>query len=270
MPRDSIQNTLIVASVLCVACSVVVSGAAVGLRSRQEANKTLDRNKNVLIAAGLIDEQDATAAKIEEIFEERIERELVDLESGQALSAEDAPFEPATFDPRDAVRDPSLSVEIPREKDFAGLKRREKYSYVYKVVGEGGQVEQIVIPIYGKGLWSTLYGFLALENDFNTVDGITYYEHRETAGLGGEIENKDWQAMWVDKRVYGDGGDVELSVIKGVVDATGPSAPYQVDGLSGATITSNGVTNMIQYWLGPDAFGPYLDGLREPKENAGG
>ncbi|MEQ8835415.1 MAG: NADH:ubiquinone reductase (Na(+)-transporting) subunit C, partial [Lacipirellulaceae bacterium] len=166
----------------------------------------------------------------------------------------------------EAAKNPKLSVKIPADVDDAGLKRREKFAYVYKVVGDSGELEQIVIPIYGKGLWSTLYGFIALEKNINTVDGITYYEHGETPGLGAEIQNPDWQAKWVDKSVYDD-GEVELAVIKGAVDETSETAAYQVDGLSGATITSNGVTNMIHYWLGPEAFGPYLDSLRSGEES---
>ena len=263
MQRDSVQNTLVVATVLCVVCSVLVSGAAVGLRSTQEANKTLDRNRNVLLAAGLVNKEEATAERVNEIFTERIERELVDLESGEPVDASQAPVDPETFDPRTAARNPELSIEIAADNDPAGIKRREKYSFVYKVNDENGDLKQVVVPIYGKGLWSTLYGFLALEADANTVDGITFYEHGETPGLGGEVENEQWQEKWIDKTVYSDSGQVELSVIKGAVDVDSASAEHQVDGLSGATITSNGVTGMIHYWLGPEAFGPYLDALRK-------
>lgn len=263
MQRDSVQNTLVVATVLCVVCSVLVSGAAVGLRSTQEENKTLDRNKNVLLAAGLVSKEDATPERITEVFAQRIERELVDLDTGEPVTTDQAPVDANTFDPRAAAKDPGLSVAIASEDDEAGIKRREKYSFVYKVNDEDGNLQQVVVPIYGKGLWSTLYGFLALQSDGNTVGGITFYEHGETPGLGGEVENEQWQEKWIDKSVYGDSGEVELSVIKGAVDADNAAAEHQVDGLSGATITSNGVTGMIQYWLGPEAFGPYLDALRK-------
>lgn len=265
---NSILGTLTVATVLCVVCSVVVAGAAVGLRSTIEANKTLDRQKNVVLAAGLLEQEELTGKKVNGLFSEggRIRKELIDLETGEPVSEEKLE-ELSDYDPREASKNPKLSVEIPAESDDAGIKRREKYAYVYKVVGDSGKLEQIVIPIYGKGLWSTLYGFIALEKNINTVDGITYYEHGETPGLGAEIQNPDWQAKWVDKSVY-DNGEVELSVIKGAVNESDESAPYQVDGLSGATITSNGVTNMIRYWLGPEAFGPYLDSLRPGEETA--
>ena len=179
-------------------------------------------------------------------------------------------FDVDKYDPRLAARDPELSVKISREADTAGIKRREKYAYIYKISDDNDQLTQIVLPIYGKGLWSTLYGFLALESDANTVAGITFYEHGETPGLGGEVENEQWQSQWIEKTVYDDQGEVELAVIKGQVDPSAPEATYKVDGLSGATITSNGVTGMIQYWLGPNGFGPYLDRLQRGEEKVGG
>lgn len=272
MRRDSISNTLIVATVLCVVCSVLVSGAAVGLRSIQEANKTLDRNKNVLLAAGLLESKDAKPDQVRQLFDERIERQLIDLDTGEVVDGDELPegLDLESYDPRAGAKNPDLSVDIDPAADVAGIKRREKYSYVYRVNDESGQFSQLVVPIYGKGLWSTVYGFLALRADLNTVAGITFYEHGETPGLGGEVESAKWQGEWVDKSIYGDDGAVALRVIKGAVDNSGAAADYQIDGLSGATITSNGVTNMIQYWLGPDAFGPYLDRVRGAEEQAGG
>ena len=123
---------------------------------------------------------------------------------------------------------------------------------------DGNDISKVILPVHGPGLFSTLYGLLALEGDFSTVAGLTYYEHGDTPGLGGEVGNPDWQALWVGKAVFDDDGDVRLEVVKGSVDAASPNAIHQVDGLSGATLTSQGVTNMMQYWLGADGFGPFL------------
>ncbi|MCA9259791.1 MAG: Na(+)-translocating NADH-quinone reductase subunit C [Planctomycetales bacterium] len=270
MQRDSIQNTLLVAFVLCVVCSVLVSGAAVGLRGIQEQNRVLDRQKNVLLAAQLLKREEATNEKVAAVYAEKIEPELIDLETGQPVSADDVEFDIAAYDQKAASKSPDLSEPIASEDDVAGIKRREKYAFVYKVKNESGDVQQLVLPIYGKGLWSTLYGFLALQADGNTVDGITYYDQKETPGLGGEVENPKWQAMWVGKTVYGTDGGVELSVIKGQVDPTGQAAEHQIDGLSGATITSKGVSNMIHFWLGPQGFGPYLEKFRDGEGGQGG
>ena len=173
MPRDSISQTLLVATVLCVVCSVLVSGAAVGLRGFQEENKRLDQQKNVLIAAGIFDEKTNSNNDVQSLFES-IERVLIDLETGEPVDP--SVVDPDTYDQRTASKDPMLSQPIASEDDLAGIKQREKYAFVY-LVKENGNLDQIVLPIYGKGLWSTLYGFLALDTDTTTVRGITFYEH---------------------------------------------------------------------------------------------
>ncbi len=251
MARESVNKTFIVAIVLAAVCSLLVAGAAIGLRPMQEANKVRDRKKNILIVAGLYDAK----ASVEESFGQ-IEPRIVDLATGEYV-AEDK-FDPETFDQRAAAKDPELSVAIPSEKDLAGIGRREKYTLVY-LVKKDDKLDQVILPVDGKGLWSTLYGFLALDGDLNTVKGITFYEHAETPGLGGEIDNPTWKAKWAGKKVYDDKGGVQLVVVKGVADE---SSPHQVDGLSGATLTANGVTNLVQYWLGDDGFKKLLERLK--------
>ena len=120
-----------------------------------------------------------------------------------------------------------------------------------------------IIPLRGKGLWGPIWGYIAIENDFNTVVGIEFYEHKETPGLGGEIDNPKWKSIWKGKEVYSDSGDILISVIKGSVDKSSTLAKYQVDGLSGATITSNGVTNLLSFWLGDMGYGPLIDRLKQ-------
>jgi Na+-transporting NADH:ubiquinone oxidoreductase subunit C len=252
MARESVSKTFIVAIVLAAICSLLVSGAAIGLRPRQEANKIRDRKKNILIVAGLYDAQQS----VEEAFKQ-IEPHIVDLATGEYVS-KDQQLDPETFDQRAAAKDPKLSVKIPPEKDLAGIGRREKYSLIY-LVKKDGKLDQVIVPIDGKGLWSTLYGFLALDGDLNTVRGITFYEHAETPGLGGEIDNPTWKAKWAEKKIYDKDGSVKLHVAKGVADKNNP---HQVDGISGATLTANGVTNLVQYWLGDDGFKKLLERLK--------
>ena len=252
MARESVSKTFVVAIVLAAVCSLLVSGAAIGLRSKQEANKIRDRKKNILIVAGLYDAQ----ASVEEAFKQ-IEQHIVDLATGEYVS-KDQQLDPETFDQRQAAKNPELSVKIPREKDLAGIGRRAKYSLVY-LVKKDGKLDQVIVPIDGKGLWSTLYGFLAIGGDLNTVLGITFYEHAETPGLGGEIDNPAWQAQWAEKKVYDKDGSVQLHVVKGAADK---NSPYQVDGLSGATLTANGVTNLVKYWLGDDGFKKLMERLQ--------
>lgn len=121
----------------------------------------------------------------------------------------------------------------------------------------------MILPIKGYGLWSTLYGFIALEGDLNTVAGIGFYEHAETPGLGGEVDNPLWKAKWEGKKVFDDEGKTALKVIKGPVDSKRAGSEYQIDGLSGATLTSRGVSQLIQFWLGENGFAPFLTKLKE-------
>lgn len=140
-----------------------------------------------------------------------------------------------------------------------------KRRVVYQVQGEGGGLKMLVLPIEGKGLWSTLRGFLALDADLVTIRGITFHSHAETPGLGGEIDNPKWKARWVGRKAFGPGGEVRIEVVKGAAGSP-TDDPYRVDGLSGATITARGVSHLVRFWLGEDGFGPYLREL-EPKPN---
>jgi Na+-transporting NADH:ubiquinone oxidoreductase subunit C len=254
MADQSAGKTVVVALSIAIGCSLLVSVTAVGLADRQQANRDLDLMKNVLLAAGLYDPNESVV----ETFS-RIELQIVDLETGAYVTSEE--IGQGTYSQREARSDPLLSVAIPQAQDVASLGRREKYSYV-GLIREAGRLDQIVFPVRGTGLWSTMYAFVALDGDLNTVRGLAFYEHGETAGLGGEINNPRWLALWPGKKVHDDQGDLRIRVIKGAVNRDSPDARYQVDGLSGATITADGVTHLMHYWFGDHGFGPYLDRLR--------
>ena len=149
-----------------------------------------------------------------------------------------------------------------RKEDIASISRRARYSVVYILKAADGSIDRIVLPVHGYGLWSTMYGFIALKGDLNTVAGLTFYEEAETAGLGGEVENPVWQAQWSGKTIYDEAHDVVLKVIKGNVDPKSPDAVHEVDGISGATLTSRGVQHLVHYWLGQEGFGPLLAKLK--------
>ncbi len=250
--NDSIKKTLTVAVTLCVVCSVIVSTAAVMLRPMQQENKALDFKRNILIAANLMEE----GKSVDELFE-KVETRLVDLRTGKFSDD----LNTDSYDQRKAIKNPELSQSLSAEDDVAGLSRRENYAMVYIVRGGSG-IEKIVLPIRGYGLWSTLWGFIALEDDFNTVVGLGYYEHGETPGLGGEVDNPKWKSIWEGKTVYNNQGDVALAVVKGAVDPSSSGSEYKVDGLSGATLTSDGVTNMIHFWLGENGYATFLENLK--------
>jgi Na+-transporting NADH:ubiquinone oxidoreductase subunit C len=253
MSRETIGRTFTVAGVLSVLCAVVVAGAAVALKPTQEANKARDMKKNILAAAGLLSD----GADINQVFEQNIKARLLDLSSGEYVEDQDA----LAYDFRKAVKDKNSSAEIPASKDIAKIRRQAKLMTVYEVVSDAG-LEKVVLPVYGKGLWSTLYGFVALNADTKTVVGLGFYEHAETPGLGGEVDNPKWKKQWAGKEVYGENGQLALTVLKGKVDPSSAEAKHQIDGLSGATITTVGVDALIKFWLGADGYGRYLDNLR--------
>lgn len=249
--KESMSKVLTVAISLCLVCSVVVSSAAVLLRDAQNANKSLDKKRNILAAAGLLKEE----VGVEEQFES-VDVKVIDFNSGTFTDA----VEPSSYDQRKAAKDPSMSVEVADDADIAKINRQADYGLVYIINGEQG-IDKVILPIKGYGLWSTLYGFIALESDLNTVAGLGFYEHGETPGLGGEIDNPLWKAKWPGKKVYED-GDVELSVIKGEVDTASADAQYKVDGLSGATLTTKGVDNLVKYWMGDAGYAKFLSNLK--------
>ncbi len=256
--RESINKTLLVAFCLCVVCSIVVSGTAVILKPMQDANRVLDRNKNILSAAGLYDPAVHSDEDVAEMFAAFSPR-VVDLHSGEFLSeseVNDLGIDPASYDQRTVINDPELSEAIPPEQDVADIKRRVIYPMVY-LQQQDGELSTIILPVNGYGLWGIMYGYLALEADGNTVKGISFYELSETPGLGAEVRNPRWQALWPGKKVYDESGEVALQVVKG----TG-SGQYQIDGLSGATLTTRGVDNMVEYWMGENGYGPVLDNLQ--------
>ena len=253
--KDSVKGTLIVALVLCIVCSVFVSTAAVLLKPMQQANAALDLKRNVLLAGGLIDADQHNAKVIEEAFAS-VTIKYVDLATGTFTDEE-----PAGGSGRAAAKIPSASEKLTPEQDVAKIIRRENIKEVF-LVEQDGELEKIILPVRGYGLWGQLYGFLALQSDLNTVAGLGFYEHKETPGLGGEVDNPNWKSIWVGKKAYDQDGDVALSVIKGSVDQSTPNAEHKVDGLSGATLTSKGVDNLVEFWLGGEGYGPFLKNLK--------
>jgi Na+-transporting NADH:ubiquinone oxidoreductase subunit C len=250
---------------ICLVCSIFVSTAAVSLKPLQDINAKLDRQMKVLTVAGVDVPEGSTADQVQGIFDARIRSIVVDLDGGTIDEAVDA----ASFDQRKATKDPATSAKAPDNR--AGISRRPNHALVYQVSatemgadGGGFALDSWIFPIEGKGLWSTLYGFIALAPDMNQVQGITYFKHGETPGLGGEVDNPTWKGKWPGRLVYGPKGsdagswtEVKLGVIKGMAGKPGV-APHDVDGLSGATLTSNGVTNMLKFWLGEHGFGPFI------------
>ena len=258
--RDSVRYTVLFATAVCVVCALMVAVAAVVLAPTQEANARQYMQKNVLLAAGLVDpDGDLPDAALRRIFQQRIEVRLVDFAAGQLLPADR--MDAAGYDQRRARNDPAQSRAAPPNR--AGIARVPKYGVVYFVKPQAGAgaVEQVVLAVEGLAMWGTAYGFIALAPDGNTVQGLAFYDQKETPGLGGEIGNPKWQALWRGRKGYDEQWQPRLAVIKG---SAGPADrdPHHVDGLSGATITSNAVTRLVQFWLSDDGYGRWLKSFR--------
>jgi len=252
LPNESPAKILIVATLLCLVCAALVSSAAVLLRPIHKANELLlSKQREILRVAGLYREGESISAMFRQI-----ETRIVALPSGQYATD----INPQTFDYARAVIDPATRVEIPDNKDIARIRTMAKYAPVY-LVTKGDAIGKIIVPVYGYGLWSTLRAYIAIKPDGNTIDGISFYQHGETPGLGAEIANPRWQDKWKNKLIYDATGAVKLQVVRGifVTNAVGSEqSKYEVDGISGATLTTNGVTNLIRYWLGESGFEAYL------------
>jgi len=252
--KETIGRTLLVALAVCLVCSVFVAGAAVSLKSQQQQNALLDKQRSILRIAGMIDEG-ASGNEVRRVFNEGITARLVDLQTGQFSDA----MNPRTFDPLKAAQDPALSHTLAPEKDIASIHRIERYSVAY-IVEQNGKLKTLILPVRGYGLWSTLYGFIALKDDLTTISGFGFYQHAETPGLGGEVDNPRWLAQWPGKEVYDDTAHVSLTMVKG---GGAKGHPHQVDAIAGATLTSRGVEHLLHFWLGPNGFGPFLQNLQK-------
>jgi Na+-transporting NADH:ubiquinone oxidoreductase subunit C len=255
---NSTRYTIVFAAIVCVVCAALVSVTAVNLKPRQAANARLYMEKNVLIAAGLVQPgQSVGRDELEAIFSRHIRARLVDLASGELLPEDQA--DARRFDQRAARNDPASSRQA--ATNVAGVRRLPNHAVVYFVMKDD-RVDQVVVPVEGLGMWGTIYGFLALAADGNTIRGLTHYEHKETPGLGGEISNPAWLSLWRDRKGYDEQGRPAIAVIKGPA-APPAQAPLQVDGISGATITSNAVTYLVRFWLDEQGYGPFLKRFRE-------
>lgn len=250
--NSELKKTLIVATLVSLVCAILISTAAVVLRPMQQANILLDKQKNILQAAGIYDAE----LPIPEQFK-KITSYVVEFKSGKIQTDRDA----LTYNPLKAAKTIDDKVSVSMEKlglkDAVKIKRLENYSLVY-LVHKKNKLDKIILPIRGYGLWSTLYGFIALEADANTIAGMGFYQHGETPGLGAEIDNPKWKKLWIGKKIFDKDG-YAFEIVKGMVPDSSKKKIHQVDGLAGATITARGVDNLVKFWLGKHGFGTFLE-----------
>ncbi len=252
MNKDSALNIAFIGIGLCLLCSAIISLIAIQLRSVQNENVVKDMQKKIVSSAGL----ELEYGSVENAMM-NIKTIVVDLDQGKIVD-----INPNSYELSKELREEGKYKFLSAENDIASIKKREKYSKVF-IEYKDDKINTLILPVRGYGLWGILYGYLAIKSDFNTVAGLEFYEHKETPGLGAEIDNPKWKALWKGKKIYQENGEVSLKVIKGNVLASSENINYEVDGLSGATLTCNGVTNLIAYWMGSDGFLNFINNLRE-------
>lgn len=245
--NDSVLKTLGVAFAICLVCSLIVSFAAVSLRDLQNENALNNKSIKILQAAKIYDESIDVRTQFD-----KLEMKFVDFDTGKILNSY-KDFKIEEYDQLKSTRDSDLSKPLSAAEDIAIIKNRENVGKFFIVRDQNNNIDKLILPIRGYGLWGTLFGYVAIEEDFNTVAGLEFYEHKETPGLGAEVDNPRWKALWPGKKIYKD-DKVVLSVIKGKVQTGDVNSNYKVDGLSGATLTSRGVNNMLTYWFGESGY----------------
>jgi Na+-transporting NADH:ubiquinone oxidoreductase subunit C len=255
LPSESELRAVLITLIVCMVCSAAIALSVTVLRPYREANRAAERQSKIREMIGSVPGLEEVLGPTDDV---QLEARIVDLETGRY--AEDIDVQ--QYDPRESALDSAQSVAIPSDEDIAGLGRRAKSARVY-LVSERGRLRLVVLPVEGAGYISRLRGYLALDADLRTIRGLSFYEHAETPGLGSEIDSPAWRALWPGKKAFDDTGRVRIVVVRGRVDSKSPDARFQVDGISGATRTSDGVTHLLRFWLGPFGFGPYLDRLAE-------
>jgi Na+-transporting NADH:ubiquinone oxidoreductase subunit C len=252
-PRESALRTLAVALLVCGACAALIAASVVLLRPVQKANQERDRRARVL---EMIRAAPGLAELVEGIDASGLEAHMIALETGEVVETDDETI----WDVHERAADPELTHELPEERDTAYLETIPYQLPVY-LVRDAAALRLVILPIWGEGYISTMWGYLALDGDLQQVRSIQFYEHEETPGLGAEIESEGWRRQWPGKRLRDETGELRIGVSKDPVDPASPDFPYTVDGISGATRTGRAVTRLVRFWLGPDGYGPLLERL---------
>jgi Na+-transporting NADH:ubiquinone oxidoreductase subunit C len=260
--NESFGRTVFVVVALCFVCALIVSSAAVFLKPMQEQNMKLDKQKNILKAAGYDanpsdgkkNVKDMTSDEVFDTFAKVIDVKIVNLATGEY----NTDLDPDVYDESKAMFD--VAASFMAKPNDAAVQRVANNMSVYLAKNEQGSVDALILSLRGKGLWDQMYAFIALENDLNTIQSLIYYKQKETAGLGAEVQNVNWQKLWTGKKVYDASGNVAIEVTK-LTDVA--RSDYGVDALSGATLTGNGVTGTMKFWFGEQGYKPYLLARRQ-------
>ncbi|GGI77126.1 Na(+)-translocating NADH-quinone reductase subunit C [Shewanella gelidii] len=248
--KDSIMGTMIFTISLSLLCSFMITGTAEILKERKLAKKRDELKRYVLTAANVdLDGEQS----FQELFDELVTPMLVDLDTGE-MDSNDAVMD---FDERMAAINPDTSRKP--KKDTAKIKRRANQVRVFKVADKDGQLAHVVVPVHGKGLWSIIYGYVAVKADLNTIENVVFYEHGETPGIGDFVSAPDWVKQWHGKQVFDASGDVAFRIVKGGAE---DGDIHGVDSVSGATKTARGIQRAVTFWFGREGYQTFFDKLK--------
>jgi Na+-transporting NADH:ubiquinone oxidoreductase subunit C len=257
MDNQNPIKALLVVTVTALVCSILVTFTVVKLQPIQKSYQNIERNRALVQISGLTNDINLLSDReIVNIFQ-KIEARIIDLRVGQF----DTKYNPDTFDTWTIDNNPELSIPIPTENDIAHLSRRSQLITVY-LVKDKDTMDRILLPIYGQGMWSKIYGFIALETDLNTIADIIIYKQAETSGIGDKILNSDWQSSWRKRKIYDDKGRLQIGIKGGQSDQKSLVSVHQIDAITGATVTVDAVKNLVRYWFGVHGYEPFLDNFR--------
>ncbi len=224
--------------VLTIILGGLLSMASVMLKPAQEKQIELDTKKKILGAVMDI----SSIKKPEELlalYDQKVKSEVVDI-NGDLVTA-------------DEKGNPIVAEKVNIQKNYR-FAPEDRLFPVYKFTGESGTVEAYIFPMFGAGLWDWISGYIALEDDLNTIKGVAFDHKSETPGLGARITTSEVQQRFVGKKIYEGNELVSVAMVKG--EGNQGLTEHQVDGMSGATLTGKGVNSMLQTYLG--YYEPYL------------
>ncbi len=243
MQKHSNKQAYIFIIILSAVTAIILASASQFLKAKQDLNMERDMKKNILSAFELTKSQECMK-DIVACYNKNVKSYVVDSSGKKSTSK----IEPE-------------KIDILRQ---AGIKKQLQRFPVFTRVKDG-KVQAYCVPVIGKGLWSTLYGYLALKKDVNTILGVTFYKHAETPGLGAEIEKEWFLKNFKNKKIYNSKGElVSIKVIKGKVNPKSATLIHEVDGISGATLTADGVTKLLKSSL--RLYKPYFKFLKEERK----
>jgi len=248
-PNDDRIKTIAVATLVALCSAIVVSTTSVALKPIQDANIQAERQARMDL---MLDTLPGLRELMLKAGVDALESRIVDLTDGSFSEG----IDPARYDMGKAAEDPETSIELSTDDDIAGLKRRANFAPIY-LLQSNEELKIIVLPVQGAGYQSTITAMLALEADLTTIAALSIVEQGDSPGLGARIEDPEWLALWPGTKIVDADGNISVSVVRGKA-----TEPYEVDGISGATRTGNGITNMLRFWLGENGYGPFLERLK--------